>query len=373
MARVSENSASNAINFSIGKAKTRLEDLQIKGSNLKRIQKPSDDPVGNVELMALRSVNVDNDQYTRNSTYAKMYLEYTEQAIEDLTELIMKAKEIAIGQSSDIYNPDVRKAVSKEISQLRTQALGIANRRVGNRYIFSGFKTLTRPFDASGKYNGDNGRINLEVSKDFFIPVNMNGAELFYETADRSLSTKEPLDDTPFENIQEFSKDPDSAPELAKTSTNPLDRRPADVLSEKYESIEKTQDGEKPSDMMPLTSAIHDEPSERQSLFDHLQTLENALLANNPDVIQGLLEELDGHFERLVTLRTRVGALSNSVANSEQNIEKTKILNEQYKSKIEDADVADLFSNIAKQNNILMATYKASSASINKSLLDFIR
>lgn len=373
MARVSESSAHNAINYSIGSSKQKLEDLQIKGSNLKRVQKPSDDPVGNVELMAIRSINVDNKQFLRNANYAKMYLDYTEQAIEDLTDIIMKAKEIAIGQSSDIYNPEVRKSVSREVSQLRTQALGISNRRIGNRYIFSGFKTLTRPFDKDGKYQGDNGRINLEVVKDFFVPVNMHGGEVFYEGADRTLSTKTPLDETPFQDLVAFQKDPDSAPELTKTTTNPLERDPASISKKNYEALEKTQDGDVPSDKMNQTSAIHNEPVERQNLFDHLDSLENALLTNNADAIQNLLESLDEHFDRLVTLRTRVGSIHNSVINSEANIEKQKILNESYKSQIEDADVADLFSDISKQNNILMATYKASSATINRTLLDFIR
>ena len=71
MTRVSENSSYNAINYSIGKTKSKLEDLQMKGSSLKRIRKPSDDPVGNVELMSIRSRNVDGEQYLRNISYIR--------------------------------------------------------------------------------------------------------------------------------------------------------------------------------------------------------------------------------------------------------------------------------------------------------------
>ena len=56
-------------------------------------------------------------------------------------------------------------------SQLRLQAISIANKRMGNRYIFSGYKTLTKPFDKEGNYSGDDGKIKLEVSKDFFVPI----------------------------------------------------------------------------------------------------------------------------------------------------------------------------------------------------------
>lgn len=372
MSRVSETSSNFAVNFSIGKAKTKMEDLQIKGSNLKRIQKPSDDPVGNVELMAIKSKTVDNKQYLRNTNYAKMYLEYTEQAIADLTELIMKAKEIALGQSSDIYNAEVREAVSKEVSQIKTQALTVVNRRVGNRYIFSGFKTLTQPFNLKGQYQGDNGRINLEVSKDFFVAVNLNGAEVFFETVDRSLSTKKPLDDTPFQDLRKFRDNPDEAPELKEMATNPLERVPASHKNTN-DKIESTKTGQLASNKLNTQSAVYGESPVRQSIFDHLQSLENALLANSADSIHPLLDKLDEDFDRLVTMRTRIGALYNSVASSESNIEKENLVNAEYKSRIEDADVADLFSNIAKQNAVLQASYKASSNLLSRTLIDFIR
>ncbi len=78
MSRVSENSSIHSINYAVGKSKGKLEDLQLKGSTLKRVSKPSDDPVGNIELMAIRSQNVDAEQYIRNLNFAQTHLSYTE-------------------------------------------------------------------------------------------------------------------------------------------------------------------------------------------------------------------------------------------------------------------------------------------------------
>ena len=97
MSRVSEASSFHAIKHAVGKTKSRLEDLQIKGSNLKAIQKPSDNPIGNVELLSIRSQNVDSGQYLRNVSYAKTQLTFAENSIEELTDIMSKAKEIAIG------------------------------------------------------------------------------------------------------------------------------------------------------------------------------------------------------------------------------------------------------------------------------------
>jgi flagellar hook-associated protein 3 FlgL len=350
MSRVSEQSSLHAVNYSVGKTKTRLEDLQIKGSNLKRIQKPSDDPIGNIELLSIRSQDVDNQQFLRNSNYAKTLLELTETSIESLTDIVSKAKEIAIGQSSDLYNGDVRQSIAKEVHQLRLQAIAISNKRMGNRYIFSGYKTLTQPFDKDGNYNGDDGKIKLEVSKDFFVPINLNGSEVFYH------ANKVDFENFEIEhkgNLERLDQQNEPIPEQEKGYDNLPPYSPGRGLA----SVQEQQP----------------EPQKMVSLFDDLQTLENALLTNNPDIVQNTLENLDDNLNRLIALRTKVGAISNSITNSENSIENQKLLNASYKSKIEDADIAELFGEISREQNVLKATYKSTAGLLNSSLLDFIR
>ena len=57
MTRVTENSSRAAVNFTIKKAKSKLEELQLKGANLKKIRKPSDNPTGNSKALQLSSRN----------------------------------------------------------------------------------------------------------------------------------------------------------------------------------------------------------------------------------------------------------------------------------------------------------------------------
>lgn len=330
MSRVSENSSVHSINYAVGKTKGKVEDLQLKGSTLKRVSKPSDDPVGNVELLAIRSQNIDAGQYLRNLNFAQTQLSFTENVLEELTDLLVKAKELAIGQASSIYSPEIREGVSKEIHQIRQQVLSLANKRMGNRYIFAGQKVLTRPFDQHGKYNGDTNKINIEINKDVYIPININGDELFVSRGKKPVD-KSDVDLKPAENILN--------PEIE------VMRRPASVEAE----------------AVPV------------SVFDELRALENALLTDNPQVIQSLLERMDDSIDRMVSQRTEIGALTNTISNAETNIEKTKLLNEAHKSKIEDADVTELFGDLQKEQNVLKATYRASSNLMNTSLMDFLK
>ena len=71
-------------------------------------------------------------------------------------------------------------------------------------------------------------------------------------------------------------------------------------------------------------------------------------------------------------MRTTIGSSINKIDNAIMNVEKEEIINEGYKSRIEDADVAELFTDLTRQKNVLNATYKASAQMMNNNLMNFI-
>ncbi len=341
MTRVSENSNMHSVKYSLAKTKEKMENLQLQGSTLRAITRPSDNPISNIEALTLQSRIKDNSQYTRNAEYAELHLTSTEKSLEQITEILNKAKEIAIAQSSDFYDQDIRKNVANEVRQLRFQALAIANKRVGNKYLFGGFKTLNKPFSPEGVYQGDKGKITLEVSKDFFVPMNLNGYEVFYSSNDSS--SKQP---NPFEEVSPSDVNP-NAPEAEKSEGNNRDLASVDSNQENFE--------------------------DRTNIFSLLEGLTNSLENNDPEFTQGLLESFDDSISRLVTMRTKIGSIMNSVATSKLSNEDQSIDAQTRKSSLVDADVTELFSDITRQQNILKSTYQASQGLMNKTLIDFLR
>lgn len=346
MSRVSENSSTASIKFALNKAKSKLEDLQLKGSTLKSINRPSDAPLNSVESLAIKSTKSDNKQFLRNISHAKLNLNITESSLQQLTDTLVKAKEIAIAQSSDLYNPEVRGSVANEVKQMRNQALAIANKRVGQKFVFGGHKTLTPPFNADGTYNGDTGKSTVEVSKDFFIPINLHGKEVFFGGEGRPTSSIKPL-------------------ESFEDAINPQLKEPSDQNTENSVERNLASEGE--------PEKASDGFAPRNNIFAHLDALATGLENDDPDLIQSLLPRLDQDIDRLINLRTQVGSLVNSVQNSQNIIETEQVDHSERYSDLVDADVAELFSDIQKQQDILQTTYKSSQGLMNQKLLDFLR
>lgn len=353
MSRVSEKSNVASLEFSMGKTKGKIEDLQIKGSNLKRMIKPSDDPRGNVELLFLRTQNKDNEQFIRNTRFASILLDYTEKSMEEGLNIMVKAKELAVGQSSDLHNKEVRNSVAKEINQLHKQLVSIANRRMGNRYIFGGYKTLSRPFNAQGEYLGDSKNIYAEIQKDFFIPTNIPGDQVFFLNPSAKLPEDNPLQRFPSSQIKALYP---ASNDVSKEQENLTTQEQKDTIQVSLNS-----------DAFDLTT--HEK---KESLFSMLKSFETALISNDAESIQNLLEPLDMAIDHIIGIRTKVGTVMNTLSSNEISIEDDQLYNAKKKSEIEDADVAELFSDLYKQENILKATYKSGKNLLQQSLLNFI-
>ena len=320
MTRVSDNNNTAALNYSLNKAKEKLENLQLKGATLKKINRPSDNPVANVESLTIQSSTKDNQQYMRNINNALVYLNLYEEALGQITDILAKAKEIAIAQSSDLYGPQARANVAQEVGQLRQQLLALSNKRLGNRYIFAGHATLKPPFDHQGNYHGDGGHINVEISKDFFIPINLTGDEVFYNSALPS--------EVPFDPWQELK-------------------------------------------MGGITQTV--QLNSPQNIFSIMESLQTSLENNQSKQIQDLLEPLDTAAAKIISLRTKVSALASSVDYAQNAIEGENLHHAERNSKLVDADIAEIFSDLTKQQQVLRTSYQTAKSSLNQSLLDFIR
>ena len=102
-------------------------------------------------MLEIRTDKVNNDQFQTNAQLAIGFLTNTDHALEDLGEVVVRAKELALSQASGASSSeDTRLGVAEEVGQLFQRAVATANTRIGDRYIFGGFKTDRMPLSTEG-------------------------------------------------------------------------------------------------------------------------------------------------------------------------------------------------------------------------------
>src|SRR3954454_2148141 len=115
--RVTDNTTYGVVRDSIQRSRERMEDLQGKSATLKKLNTPSDDPVGAAKVLEIRTEKVNNDQFQMNAKMAETFLSNTEQALSEWSKIVTRAKEIANGQSSGASsNEGTRLGVAEEVT-----------------------------------------------------------------------------------------------------------------------------------------------------------------------------------------------------------------------------------------------------------------
>ena len=117
--------------------------------------------------------------YLKNLNYAKSFLEFTDQTLGEMAESMMRVKELAISQAGDAgANEETRRVAATEVQQIFDSMVSAGNRKLGDRFIFGGFKTQRAPFLKDGSYRGDDGEMLIHTDKTAFLPMNVPGGQV---------------------------------------------------------------------------------------------------------------------------------------------------------------------------------------------------
>lgn len=321
--RVTENTNFTTVRDSINRSKGRMEKSQEQASTLKKLNSPSDNPVAASKLLEIRTDKVNHEQFQVNAKLAETFLDHTDHALEELSEIVVRAKEIAIGQSSGASsNEQSRNGVAEEVGQLYLQAVSVANRRIGDRYLFSGYQTDKPAVNPEGKYEGDQGLLNIEVSRDVFIPMNLPGFEVF--------------------------------------NTNPKAALPEKEYSPR--KLASEEDGS-------ATAGL----KQNDNIFEELQGLRVALLTGDQSGIQDKLEKFDALHATLTSSRAKVGSRMRGLDSAVGSLERHGLTNAQLASGYEDADMATVMTDLAREETVLRGTLAGSKRLIQPTLMDFLK
>lgn len=139
--RITQQMLSSNVTTQLQQNLSRYEKANEQVSTRKRINKPSDDPIGIQKSLKLASQLADNKQYERNADYALSWMETTDQALNSLSNALQRANELGIQASNGTNSIEDQQTIAKEIDQLRAELQDIANTKFDGKYIFNGQKT----------------------------------------------------------------------------------------------------------------------------------------------------------------------------------------------------------------------------------------
>jgi flagellar hook-associated protein 3 FlgL len=144
-----------------------------------RVGAPSDDPVAAAQALRTSGAADRVDGYRATIRTVHGDAELAESSLASATDLIGRAKEIALQGASGNLNASERGDLATEVDQLRQSMLSLANQKGSEGYLFSGSKTDTAPFDATGTFVADDADRRVEIGPNLVATVSTSGSQAF--------------------------------------------------------------------------------------------------------------------------------------------------------------------------------------------------
>ena len=165
-------------------SQTNLAKSQAQLAQGKQIINPSDAPDQASTVQRLKSILSRQDSYQAALNSVQNRLQGEDSALQSVSDLLIRAKEVAVQANNDTLSPDNRRALGVELQGLRDQMLSLANSKdASGNYLFAGSRSTMPPFvsnaGGSPQYVGDQTRMRVMVGENRSMQINRSGTDVF--------------------------------------------------------------------------------------------------------------------------------------------------------------------------------------------------
>jgi len=334
--RITSFTIYNQLQQSLAKA---MSDYSVTNNRLatgKKILAPSDDVNGMMRAMSYRVSINDSDQYKRNVDGATTNLSLTDTTLTSISDIIAKVKALTTTSMSGTNDASLRSSLSQQAAQWRDSLVGLANTRITDRFLFSGFRSDQQPYDpVTFDYQGDNGAMSVPIDHGATIQINVTGNDTFSYTPVaayvKQISGGLNVHYTPG----------------AGTTTNVEIRDAADTT---------VLDTFNFSNVMQMTDILG-----------------TAIGTNDTARMEALVDPLSRVQEQVAVVQSDVGARMSRLQDQSSRLTLNTNAQKNFLSATEDADMNETIMQLQMTDTTLQALRAASSKIISQSLFDFLK
>lgn len=344
----------------IGNSTEKMLKLNSQVSSGKRINKPSDDPVGMASVLNDRTELNALDQNSSSIDYANGLVSQTEGILGSLDDYIARATELATSQASSTATAETRSATAAEVEEILEAVLSLANSKYGDKYIFSGTQTDSAPFlavDADNLLTRSATAPASPESGDRYIDSDDNHVYTYNGTTSAWDDSGLPEDGTAYQDANDIyiysSTSGWQTQYRGNNDTFSIKIGKTDSVEANIPGSEifRSDDGDIIKTLMNLKSAL--ENNDQTNIAASLTGLSNAsnVVSKNLAIVGARINRLDYRDSAISEAQTNLIA---------------------HKSAIEDIDYAEAITALENQQTIYEANLKSASMITELSLVDFI-
>lgn len=377
---------------------TALARIQQQISNGQRMQTAADDPSGWAMGLSLNQALADIGRYQTNVGTARQRLGFEENALAGSSDVISRARELAIQSNSASQTPESRQAIVAELTQLKEQLLSYANSQDANgSSLFAGSNSASAAFSQSGSsvvYNGDQNQRLLQIGPGRSMADGDSGVAVFLadksgngtfkvsaaaaNTGGAQLSSSNVLDASLWDGGTYAVSFNGGNYQVTDSGNNVIASGTYTAGSGiRFRGIELTVTGQ-PANGDQLTVA----PSQQKDVFAMLDDListvqspgtSNAQRAKTQTAMYSVQLELSGAFDQINNVRSSVGTRLSALDDADNGLSQQSVSVQKSLSSVGALDIAQASTQLSMHTIMLQAAQLAYSKVQGLSLFQYLR
>ncbi len=396
--RVTENMKFAMVTNNLFNVQNKYGTLMEQLASQKKINRPSDDPLGASNVLDFRTSKVSLEQYGKNMDNINGWMSMTESKLTGINDILIAAREIAIGQSTATADATTRGIAAISLQPLIDEARSLANSRYGDRYLFAGSRMDTVPFSeteapasvgtaiaaSENAFDGtatSGGAYTGAVNKTYVLKIITGGAlgAATYEiSADGGktwggtlvvpgtgiVNVGDGVTMTFVENTVSLTAD--DLFSVKGRVAGYYDGNGEDMSVEvgKNNSFDYNVTGE---------AAFTDKGAGTVDMFTVLNDLKTALENNDQSGIAAQINNLEDAQQQVLQYTSKIGSRMNSLDITKNNHTSLKEQVTILLANAEDADMAQLITDFKMKEVALQASYTMAGQINNNSILNFLK
>lgn len=193
--RVSTNTGYLQILRGVNFNQLRLARAQSQASTGKRVLLPSDDPAAMARTILLGQRSSEANRALASIRTGITNVNLGASGLQEASTLLSEGRALVLQGMNATVSLEDRQSIASQIELIREQLLDTANFKVGERYLFAGTRTDTKPFQEATvgghlkvDYHGDQGSQALRIGAQSEVAGNIPGSEIFAKNEASGLS-----------------------------------------------------------------------------------------------------------------------------------------------------------------------------------------
>lgn len=189
--RITNNMLSSQLILNLNRNAQQMNNTQTQLATGRKINKPSDDPVGITYSLRYRAELSSNEQYQKNVDSAVSWLDFNDTVMDQAGSVVQRVRELTVQAATGTNPQSALDSINEEVKQLKAQLIDISNSTLNGKYVFNGETYDVKPYDFPTNTDGsfdttsaasvvtDSGKINFIVGESIQLPINVTGNEVF--------------------------------------------------------------------------------------------------------------------------------------------------------------------------------------------------